>query len=127
MLNRLGTDARDTEALGGELAQGTRSTASSDEVRRRADTRLEGRADWANAAGGIGPLSRRYARPGADGIAAFPNPVFLPTPCSFTQMTYEVVHYSRMPAGGHFASMEEPDLMLADLRAFVTMVAGTLA
>ena len=24
-----------------------------------------------------------------------------------------------MPKGGHFAAMEEPELMLADLRAFV--------
>jgi hypothetical protein len=29
-----------------------------------------------------------------------------------------------MPSGGHFAALEEPELMLADLRAFISTVAG---
>jgi len=58
------------------------------------------------------------------GIAAFPDPVFLPTPRSFAEKTYHVVHYSELPAGGHFAALEEPELMLADLRAFVATVTG---
>jgi hypothetical protein len=29
-----------------------------------------------------------------------------------------------MPSGGHFAAMEQPELMLADLRAFVSTVSG---
>jgi microsomal epoxide hydrolase len=53
------------------------------------------------------------------GIAAFPDPVFLPTPRSFAEQTYNVVHYTQMPAGGHFAAFEQPQLMLADLRAFI--------
>ena len=53
------------------------------------------------------------------GIAAFPDPVFLPTPRSFAEQTYNVVHYTEMPAGGHFAAFEQPQLMLADLRAFI--------
>lgn len=53
------------------------------------------------------------------GIAAFPDPVFLPTPRSFAQKTYDVVQYTELPSGGHFAALEEPALMLADLRAFV--------
>jgi pimeloyl-ACP methyl ester carboxylesterase len=56
------------------------------------------------------------------GVAAFPDPVFLPTPRSFVEKTYDVVHWSDMPRGGHFAALEEPDLMLADLRAFVATV-----
>lgn len=57
------------------------------------------------------------------GIAAFPDPVFLPTPRSFAEQTYDVVHYNVMPAGGHFAAFEEPGLMLKDLRAFIATVA----
>lgn len=57
------------------------------------------------------------------GIAAFPDPVFLPTPRSFAERTYNVVRYTEMPAGGHFAAFEEPELMLADLRAFVAAIA----
>jgi microsomal epoxide hydrolase len=33
---------------------------------------------------------------------------------------YNVVHWTDMPRGGHFASLEEPELLLADLRAFVS-------
>jgi pimeloyl-ACP methyl ester carboxylesterase len=53
------------------------------------------------------------------GVAAFPDPVFLPTPRSFAEKTYNVVHWTDMPRGGHFAALEEPELMLADLRAFI--------
>jgi pimeloyl-ACP methyl ester carboxylesterase len=53
------------------------------------------------------------------GVAAFPDPVFLPTPRSFVEKTYNVVHWTDMPRGGHFAALEEPGLMLADLRAFI--------
>lgn len=56
------------------------------------------------------------------GVAAFPDPVFLPTPRSFVERTYDVVHWSDMPRGGHFAAWEEPELMLADLRNFVATV-----
>jgi pimeloyl-ACP methyl ester carboxylesterase len=56
------------------------------------------------------------------GIAAFPDPVFLPPPRSLAEQTYNVTHWSAMPAGGHFAAMEQPDLLLADLRAFVSKV-----
>ena len=55
-------------------------------------------------------------------IAAFPDPVFIPTPRSFAEKTYNVVRYTEMPAGGHFAALEEPELLLADLRGFVATV-----
>lgn len=58
------------------------------------------------------------------GVAAFPDPVFLPVPRSFVQKTYDVVHWTDMPKGGHFAALEQPDLMLADLRAFVSAVSA---
>lgn len=56
------------------------------------------------------------------GVAAFPDPVFQPTLRSLVEKTYDVVHWSDMPRGGHFAAMEEPELMLADLRAFIATV-----
>jgi pimeloyl-ACP methyl ester carboxylesterase len=58
------------------------------------------------------------------GVAAFPDPVFLPTPRSFAEKTYDVVHWSDMTSGGHFAALEQPELMLADLRAFIATVSG---
>jgi hypothetical protein len=58
------------------------------------------------------------------GVAAFPDPVFLPTPRSFAEKTYHVVHWSDMKAGGHFAAMEQPELMLSDLRQFIDRVSA---
>jgi pimeloyl-ACP methyl ester carboxylesterase len=58
------------------------------------------------------------------GVAAFPDPVFLPPPRSFAEKTYNIVHWSKMSSGGHFAALEQPDLMLADLRAFVSTIVG---
>lgn len=58
------------------------------------------------------------------GVAAFPDPVFLPPPRSFAEKTYDVVHWSDMTSGGHFAALEQPELMLADLRAFIATVSG---
>ena len=58
------------------------------------------------------------------GVAAFPDPVFLPTPRSFAEKTYNIVHWTDMPSGGHFAALEQPELMLADLRAFIARISG---
>ncbi|TXR47069.1 epoxide hydrolase family protein [Phyllobacterium endophyticum] len=59
------------------------------------------------------------------GVAAFPDPVFIPTPRSFAEKTYEnIVHWTDMRSGGHFAAWEQPELMLADLRAFIAKVSG---
>ncbi|WP_168879271.1 epoxide hydrolase family protein [Rhizobium sp. P28RR-XV] len=58
------------------------------------------------------------------GVAAFPDPVFLPPPRSLAEKTYNIVHWNTMPKGGHFAALEQPELMLADLRTFITNIEG---
>ena len=50
--------------------------------------------------------------------------MFLPTPRSLAEKTYNIVHWSEMSSGGHFAALEQPDLMLADLRVFISLLAG---
>jgi pimeloyl-ACP methyl ester carboxylesterase len=52
------------------------------------------------------------------GIAAFPDPVYGPPPRSLVERGYNVTHWTDMPRGGHFAALEEPELFVADLRAF---------
>jgi len=59
-------------------------------------------------------------------IAAFPDPAFLPTPRSFAEKIYNVVQYTNMNKGGHFAALEEPELLLADLRTFTSKIATSL-
>jgi len=52
------------------------------------------------------------------GVAAFPDPVFPPPPRSQAQKTYRIAHWTEMKAGGHFAALEQPELLLADMRWF---------
>lgn len=53
------------------------------------------------------------------GVAAFPDPVFPPPPRSQAEKTYDVVRWTEMAEGGHFAAAERPEAWLADVRAFV--------
>ena len=39
-------------------------------------------------------------------------------PRSYANRIYNVQHWTEMPRGGHFAAMEEPQLLLADIRDF---------
>jgi microsomal epoxide hydrolase len=53
------------------------------------------------------------------GVAAFPKemPVLAP-PRSAIERNFNLVHYTRMPRGGHFAALEQPGLLVEDLRQF---------
>jgi pimeloyl-ACP methyl ester carboxylesterase len=51
------------------------------------------------------------------GIAVFPKDlVFVPR--RLAEEHTNLVHWSEMPRGGHFAAAEEPDLLVEDLRTF---------
>lgn len=62
------------------------------------------------------PDGRRIEVPTA--VAAFPKDLLAFPPRAMVERGYNVVRYTEMPRGGHFASLEEPELFLADLRAF---------
>lgn len=51
------------------------------------------------------------------GIAVFPGEIFF-SPRKWVETRYNVVHWTEMPRGGHFAAMEEPLLFLEDVRKF---------
>jgi microsomal epoxide hydrolase len=57
------------------------------------------------------------------GFAAFPKdmPLFLP-PRRFLEQDFNLVHYTLMPRGGHFACLEQPQLFVEDVRAFFRKV-----
>lgn len=63
------------------------------------------------------PDGRRIEVP--TGVAAFPHDLLAFPPRAMAERGYNVVHWTKMPRGGHFASLEEPELFLADLRNFV--------
>lgn len=50
-------------------------------------------------------------------VALFPHDLARP-PRSWAERTYDVVRYTTMPRGGHFAPHEEPALLAADIIAF---------
>jgi microsomal epoxide hydrolase len=52
-------------------------------------------------------------------FANFPGePLYSPPPRSFAERAYNIVRWTDMPRGGHFAAMEEPDLFVDDVRAW---------
>jgi pimeloyl-ACP methyl ester carboxylesterase len=51
------------------------------------------------------------------GIAHFPKEAPFP-PREWVERFYNVQHWTEMPRGGHFAALEEPALLVNDIRAF---------
>ena len=51
------------------------------------------------------------------GIAVFPRDLGHP-PREFAERSYNVRRWTEMPRGGHFAALEEPQLLAEDIRAF---------
>ncbi|MNF19479.1 hypothetical protein D3C80_2243150 [compost metagenome] len=51
------------------------------------------------------------------GIALFPADIVLP-PKEWVERNLNVTRWTVMPGGGHFTAMEEPELMVDDIRAF---------
>ena len=49
--------------------------------------------------------------------ALFPAEIYI-TPRLWAESQYNIVRWTPMPRGGHFAAMEEPELLLEDVRAF---------
>ena len=51
------------------------------------------------------------------GFALFPKEISLP-PREWAERTLRIERWTQMPRGGHFAALEEPELLVEDLRAF---------
>ena len=82
----------------------------------------------------IGPSMRRYYEvrnhpaypklaPGErievpTGIAMFPGEKELVVPREWADRCYNITHWTDMPRGGHFPAIEEPGLLVADLRRY---------
>jgi pimeloyl-ACP methyl ester carboxylesterase len=55
------------------------------------------------------------------GYADFPKEVAVP-PFSWITQTHNIGQKTRMPKGGHFAALEQPDLLVADIRKFFAKI-----
>ena len=64
--------------------------------------------------GSFGPLDRYVSTP--TGVALFKD---IPKPKrAWAEKEYNIQRWTQMPSGGHFAALEEPDLLVEDIRAF---------
>ena len=54
--------------------------------------------------------------------ALFPKEFLAWPPKSYVKRLYNVMQWSKMPAGGHFASMEEPDLLTKDIYKYFKLL-----
>jgi len=59
-------------------------------------------------------------------LAAFPHENFIPLR-HIAEQTNNIVQWSEFDRGGHFAAMEEPNLLIADIRAFFRKVRASVA
>lgn len=53
---------------------------------------------------------------GRTGLSVFPADISLP-PQEWAQRTFDLQHYMRMPRGGHFSALEEPELLVEEIRS----------
>ncbi|MFT4607733.1 MAG: pimeloyl-ACP methyl ester carboxylesterase [Urechidicola sp.] len=65
----------------------------------------------------LSPDGERVEVPTA--CALFPKEMLAWPPLSYVERIYNVQRWTEMPRGGHFGSMEEPQLIVDDVRAFV--------
>ncbi|MCH8190499.1 MAG: epoxide hydrolase [Chloroflexi bacterium] len=57
------------------------------------------------------------------GVAVFPKEIVRP-PRSTVERAYNLQRWTEMPAGGHFAALEEPEALVEDIRAFFRPLRG---
>ena len=65
----------------------------------------------------LSPEGKRVEVP--TGCALFPEELLAWPPRSYAERIYNITHWTEMPRGGHFGAMEEPELFVEDVRAFV--------
>ena len=51
------------------------------------------------------------------GVACLPFEIPMP-PRRWVERVYDVVRWTELPRGGHFAAFEQPELLAEDIRAF---------
>ena len=55
--------------------------------------------------------------------AIFPHDIATP-PREWAERSYNIVRWTEMPKGGHFAAMEEPEMLVDDIRGFFRQFRG---
>ena len=51
-------------------------------------------------------------------VALFPEEMSAWPPRSYVKRIFNIKRWTKMPKGGHFAALEQPNLLVDDIRAF---------
>ena len=68
----------------------------------------------------LSPEGKRVEVPTA--VALFPAELLSWPPRSYAERIYNIKQWTEMPRGGHFAALEQPDLLINDIRAFARSI-----
>ena len=68
----------------------------------------------------LSPEGKRVEVPTA--AALFPAELLSWPPRSYAERIYNIKQWTEMPRGGHFAALEQPDLLINDIRAFARSI-----
>jgi microsomal epoxide hydrolase len=105
---------------GSSLAAGSSIRYYDEDMDEDWDQGSEGSGEWADGDDGASTTSSEWATrtevPTA--IAAFPKDLVSP-PRELAERLFDVRRFTTMGHGGHFAALEVPELLAADIRAFV--------
>ena len=67
---------------------------------------------------GTGTANQREEITAPIGVAVFPHDIFVPIRRLADRDFPTITHWTEFDRGGHFAAMEQPDLLVADIRTF---------
>ena len=70
----------------------------------------------------LSPEGKRVEVPTA--AALFPRELLSWPPRSYVERVYNITQWTEMPRGGHFAALEQPRLLIDDIRAFARTLRG---
>jgi pimeloyl-ACP methyl ester carboxylesterase len=72
---------------------------------------------------GTWEMGKDELAPTPTAVAVFPGEISRP-PREWAERSYNVCRWTEMPRGGHFAALEEPELLAEDVRAFYRSYRG---
>ena len=56
------------------------------------------------------------------GVALFPAEMSEWPPRSYVERIFNVKHWTEMSSGGHFAALEQPEMLVKDIRNFIKKI-----
>ena len=76
---------------------------------------------WLNETGGASHPGEKITVP--TGVAAFPKEMISEAPPKcWIERDFNLIHYTQMPRGGHFACLEQPQLFVEDVQKFFRLI-----